>query len=148
MSDEHIFTLRQADQARTEFAAIEGDLEFIMGRLARLPTRGDLAKTALGIIFCSAVSIQQNRVVKRNIQPITRCKSTKLGSKPKHIHVLHTANSTRGVDVPGAVGPPYAMGNSRLRRYAKTVTNMPSCRCKLPRSERARQDAFLTIAIA
>jgi hypothetical protein len=33
-------------------------------------------------------------------------------------------------------------------RYAKTVTNMPSCECKLPRSERARPDAFLTVAIA
>jgi hypothetical protein len=42
----------------------------------------------------------------------------------------------------------YAMGNSRLLWYAKTVTNMPSCGCKLPRSERARPDAFLTIAIA
>jgi hypothetical protein len=31
------------------------DLQFIMGRLARMPTRGDLAKTALGIIFCTAV---------------------------------------------------------------------------------------------
>jgi hypothetical protein len=26
-----------------------------MGQLARQPTRGDLAKTALGIIFCTAV---------------------------------------------------------------------------------------------
>ena len=55
MSDEHILTLRQADQARTDFATLESDLQFLMGQVARLPTRGDLAKTALGIIFCSAV---------------------------------------------------------------------------------------------
>jgi hypothetical protein len=55
MPDEHIRTLRQADQARTDFALIEGHFEFIAGQLAQRPTRGDLAKTALGIIFCSAV---------------------------------------------------------------------------------------------
>jgi hypothetical protein len=55
MSDEHMLALRQADQARTDFAALESDLQFIMGRLARMPTRGDLARSALGIIFCSAV---------------------------------------------------------------------------------------------
>ena len=32
-------TLRQADQARTDFAAIESNLEFIMGQLAAVPTR-------------------------------------------------------------------------------------------------------------
>ena len=32
-------TLRQADQARTDFAAIESNLEFIMSQLARVPTR-------------------------------------------------------------------------------------------------------------
>jgi hypothetical protein len=35
LSDEYPLTLRQADQARTDFAAIEGDLQFIMGQLAR-----------------------------------------------------------------------------------------------------------------
>jgi hypothetical protein len=39
--------LRQADQARTDFAAIESDLELIMGLLARLPTRADLCRTLL-----------------------------------------------------------------------------------------------------
>jgi hypothetical protein len=55
MPDRNILTLRQADQARTDFALIESNLEFLAGRLARAPTRGDLAKAALGIIFCSAV---------------------------------------------------------------------------------------------
>jgi hypothetical protein len=55
MPDEQILALRQADQARTDFAALESDLQFLMGQVARVPTRADLAKTALGIIFCSAV---------------------------------------------------------------------------------------------
>jgi hypothetical protein len=53
--NEYPLTLRQADQARTDFALIESNLEFLAGQLARVPTRGDLAKAALGIIFCSAV---------------------------------------------------------------------------------------------
>jgi len=34
-------------QARTDFAAIEGDLQFIMGQLARMPTRAFLCRTLL-----------------------------------------------------------------------------------------------------
>jgi hypothetical protein len=56
MPNENILTLREASQARTDFALIEGHLEFITGQLAKQPTRGDLAKAALGIIFCTAVS--------------------------------------------------------------------------------------------
>jgi hypothetical protein len=56
MPDEH-FTLRQADQARTDFAIIEDDLEAIHARLARLPTRMELARAALGIIFCTVVLV-------------------------------------------------------------------------------------------
>jgi hypothetical protein len=55
MPDRNILTLRLADQARTDFALIESNLEFIASQLAKVPTRGDLAKTALGIIFCTAV---------------------------------------------------------------------------------------------
>ena len=57
MSDPRILTLRQADQARTDFALIESNLELIMGRLSRLPTRGDLAKAALGIIVSTAALV-------------------------------------------------------------------------------------------
>jgi hypothetical protein len=57
MPDEHTLTLRQADQARTDFAAIESDLQFVMGQLARLPTRRDLAKAALGIIISTAALV-------------------------------------------------------------------------------------------
>jgi len=44
-------TLRQADQARTDFAAIESNPEFIMSQLAGVPTRRDLARTALAFRF-------------------------------------------------------------------------------------------------
>ena len=43
--------LRQADQARTDYAAINPILEVIPIQLPRLPTRRELAGTALGIIF-------------------------------------------------------------------------------------------------
>ena len=52
---ERALTLRQIDQARTDFALIEDHLEFIASQLAKQPTRGDMAKSALGIIFCTAV---------------------------------------------------------------------------------------------
>ena len=52
---EHTLTLRQADAARADFALIESNLEYIASQLAQRPTRGDLAKAALGIIFCSAI---------------------------------------------------------------------------------------------
>jgi hypothetical protein len=54
MPDDNLLTLRQADQARTDFAAIESDLELIMARLAKIPTRKELARSALGIIFGTA----------------------------------------------------------------------------------------------
>jgi hypothetical protein len=55
MPDKNIFTLRHVDQARTDFALIESNLEFSASQLANQPTRGDLAKAALGIIFCTAI---------------------------------------------------------------------------------------------
>lgn len=54
MPDEYNLALRQADQARTDFAAIESDLQFVINQLARIPTRKELARTALGIIFGTA----------------------------------------------------------------------------------------------
>jgi hypothetical protein len=47
MTNVHHLTLRQADQARTDFAIIEDHLEAIHARLARVPTRVELARTAL-----------------------------------------------------------------------------------------------------
>jgi hypothetical protein len=57
MSEEYPLTLRQADEARTDFALIERDLQFVMSQLARLPTRGDLARAALGIIISTATLV-------------------------------------------------------------------------------------------
>jgi len=48
--------LPQADQARTDFASIESELEIIQKQLA-LPTRRELAGTALGIIFATAALV-------------------------------------------------------------------------------------------
>jgi hypothetical protein len=39
---ERYLTLRQADQARTDFAIIEDELEAIYARVARLPSHGQL----------------------------------------------------------------------------------------------------------
>lgn len=47
MPDEHTLTLRQADQARADFAAIADDLDFIKGQLARLPSRKEQARITL-----------------------------------------------------------------------------------------------------
>jgi hypothetical protein len=41
------FTLRQADQARTDFAIIEAEIEAIRARPARLPTRQEIARNTL-----------------------------------------------------------------------------------------------------
>jgi hypothetical protein len=40
-------TLRQADQARADFGAIEDDLDFIKSQLARLPSRAEVARLIL-----------------------------------------------------------------------------------------------------
>ena len=40
-------------QGAHRFCAIESDLEVIQKQLARLPTRRELARTALGIIFAT-----------------------------------------------------------------------------------------------
>jgi hypothetical protein len=40
-------TLRQADQAREDFAVIESELQFIVGQLARIPDRAWLSRKLL-----------------------------------------------------------------------------------------------------
>jgi hypothetical protein len=57
MPDEHPLTLRQVDQARGDLAAIADDLDFIKAQLARIPARRELARTALGVIFCAAALV-------------------------------------------------------------------------------------------
>jgi hypothetical protein len=51
------FTLRQADQARTDFAIIEDDLEAIYARLAKIPTRSETLKLALGCLAAVVVAL-------------------------------------------------------------------------------------------
>jgi hypothetical protein len=50
--------LRQADQARGDLYAIQDELDFIKAQLARLPTRRDLARSALmGTLTGSCLTI-------------------------------------------------------------------------------------------
>ena len=44
---EYRLTLRQADQAREDFAAILDELEFVKGQLSRLPTRAWFSRMEL-----------------------------------------------------------------------------------------------------
>ena len=47
MPDERPFTLRQIDQARGDFYALQDDLDFIKVQLARLPTRNEVWRAAM-----------------------------------------------------------------------------------------------------
>jgi hypothetical protein len=51
---EERLTLRQADQAREDFAMIAEDLDFIKLQLSRLPTRRELALRPLYVMLGSA----------------------------------------------------------------------------------------------
>jgi hypothetical protein len=42
-------------EARADFAVIDSDLQFIIARLARIPTRKEQARNTLGIIFATAM---------------------------------------------------------------------------------------------
>jgi len=52
--DPERFTLRQAAQARDDFAQLMDELDFVKELLARLPTRRDQAFAQLRIMFGSA----------------------------------------------------------------------------------------------
>jgi hypothetical protein len=51
---EYDLTLRQADQARSDFAAIEDGLEFIMAQMSKVPKRRELAWVAAGSFMSGA----------------------------------------------------------------------------------------------
>jgi hypothetical protein len=53
---ERRLTLRQAAQARDDFAMIMDELDFVKAQLARLPTRRDQAFTPLLIVVATAFS--------------------------------------------------------------------------------------------
>jgi hypothetical protein len=57
MPNDNPLTLRQADQARTDFAILETELEAIHARLASMPSRQDLWRAALlGMLGGSALT--------------------------------------------------------------------------------------------
>jgi hypothetical protein len=53
---ERRLTLRQAAQARDDFAMIMDELDFMKTQIARLPTRRDQAFTPLRIVVATAFS--------------------------------------------------------------------------------------------
>ena len=53
-STEYDLTLRQADQARADFAAIEDGQEFIIALVSKVPTRKELAWVAGGSFVTGA----------------------------------------------------------------------------------------------
>jgi hypothetical protein len=57
MPDENILTLRRANQARTDFALIESNLEFLASQLAQLPTREYLCR----MLLCARLSARRPR---------------------------------------------------------------------------------------
>ena len=54
MPDQHQFTLRQVDLARSDFAAISDNLDFVKAQLAYLPTRRNLLQMAVLVILWMA----------------------------------------------------------------------------------------------
>jgi hypothetical protein len=57
MTEERSFTLQQVDRARGDLYAISDDLEFIKEQLARLPTRKEMAQTALLVTLRTAALV-------------------------------------------------------------------------------------------
>jgi hypothetical protein len=51
---EYELTLRQADQARADFAAIEDGQEFLISLVSKVPTRKELAWVAAGSFVSGA----------------------------------------------------------------------------------------------
>jgi hypothetical protein len=47
MPDDRSFTLRQVDGARTDFALLADDLDFLKKQLAHLPSRACVSRVAL-----------------------------------------------------------------------------------------------------
>jgi len=68
------FTLRQADQARTDFAIIEDELEAIHKRLGQLPTRREVWQAALlGMLGGAVAAVTPDRSI-RAILPLKGAK--------------------------------------------------------------------------
>jgi hypothetical protein len=63
MSDEYNLTLRQADQARADFAAIDDSLNLIMRMLVPLPTRKEMYQAALLGVLTGAGLVEALRLL-------------------------------------------------------------------------------------
>jgi len=100
-----IVYLRTANQPRTDLALIEEQLRAIHARLDLIPTRGDLARAALGIIFCTAgrgiVSERPSSAIARvldqrnpiEIQGIPATIARAMTSAPMYGQIRHNASS-------------------------------------------------------
>ena len=58
---ERRLTLRQADQARDDFAQILDGLDFVKSQLARLPTRSEVSLIALRLTLGAVSAITSSR---------------------------------------------------------------------------------------
>jgi hypothetical protein len=54
MSDENLLSLPPAAKARRDLMTMGMEIASIQAQVAQMPTRSDLARAALGIIFCTA----------------------------------------------------------------------------------------------
>jgi hypothetical protein len=55
--DPHHFALRQADQAREGHALVMAELDLVKEQVARLPTRSETLKLALGCLAAVVVAL-------------------------------------------------------------------------------------------
>jgi hypothetical protein len=58
LPNEYPLALRQADGARTDFALLEAELDFVKGQIAAIPTRKEIWRLALlAMLSCSGLTI-------------------------------------------------------------------------------------------
>jgi hypothetical protein len=58
LPNESPLALRQADGARTDFALLKAELDFVKGQIAAIPTRKEIWRLALlAMLSCSGLTI-------------------------------------------------------------------------------------------
>ena len=57
LDPEHRLTLRQADQAREDYAQILDELDFLHSQIARLPTRNEVRWLGLGLTLGALATV-------------------------------------------------------------------------------------------
>src|SRR6516225_4407130 len=63
MSDENLLSLLPAAKARRDLMIMGMEITSIQAQVAQIPTRSDLARAALGLIFCTATGYEPSRLV-------------------------------------------------------------------------------------